>query len=92
LRGANRHSRTRVQVDCYVSEVPITDDDDPGVNLSMLEDAVDDTLSGEVFDVGGSPGARVTGVMRVDRRKMRDTDELRLFRVMLDYVVWWHPQ
>jgi hypothetical protein len=92
LRGANRHSRTRVQVDCYVSEVPITDDDDPGVNLSMLEDAVDDTLSGEVFDVGGSPGARVTGVMRLDRRKMRDTDELRLFRVMLDYVVWWHPQ
>lgn len=91
LRGPDAHSRTRVQVDCYVSEVPLTDDDDPGATLMTLEQAIDESLSGQVFTVGGSPGGEVTGVLRVDRRKMRDPDELRLLRVMQDYVVWWKP-
>lgn len=92
LRGPDRHSRTRVQVDCYVSETPLTEDDDPGDTLMTLEQAVDDALSGEVFTVGGSPGAQVTGVFRVARQKLRDTDELRLLRSMQDYIVWWKPE
>lgn len=92
LRGPNAHSRTRVQVDCYVSKDPITDDDDPGATLTTLEQAIDESLSGQVFTVGGSPGGEVTGVLRVDRRKPPPSaDELRLLRVMQDYVVWWKP-
>jgi hypothetical protein len=91
LRGPDDLSRTRVQVDAYVSLVPVDEDDDPPQTLANLESAIDETLSGQTFNTAGSPGAHVTGILRVDRRTMRDPDERQLLRTMLDYVVWWKP-
>lgn len=89
LRGTQRLCRTRVQVDAYVSEVPTTAVPDPGSKLSALETAIDTALSGKVFTVGSPVEASVKLVTREDRKNMRDADELRQLRTMLDYVVWW---
>lgn len=88
LRGPDGASRSRVQVDAYVSERAASAVDDPGANLNVLADAIDDCLGGQVFTAGSPIEIRVTGVFRQNRSKMRETDELRYLRVMQDYIVW----
>lgn len=88
LRGVSKLSRTRIQVDGYVPERAVSPNDDPGANLTALADAIDGCLSGKAFSVGTPVSLKVTGVFQQDRRKLREPDELRYLRVMLDYVVW----
>jgi len=88
LRGPSTLSRTRIQVDAYVPERAVSITDDPGAKLNTLADAIDGSLNGQTFTVGDPVSMRVTGVFQEDRRKLREPDELRYLRVMLDYIVW----
>lgn len=88
LRGPSKLNRSRIQVDAYVPERAVSANDDPGENLNALADAIDGSLNGKAFTVGTPVSMRVTGVFQQDRRKLREPNELRYLRVMLDYVVW----
>lgn len=86
LRGGSRLIRSRVQTDCYVNGEPST----AYAAVTALADAVDAALSACVFKAGGSPAEiSVEGVFRQSRGPGYEADELRLARVMQDYIVWW---
>ena len=85
LRGGWR-GPARVQVDQYVQEVgdayrTVTD-------LAAAVNGLDDGsgLSGWSGEIG-SPAFRVSGILRIDRVRKYDPDELRLLRQGQDYMV-----
>lgn len=87
LRGGLR-DRARVQVDAYASEATGVD---AYAQVMSLADAIhgDDAgsgLSGWVGEIG-SPALRITGILRVDRSRGYEPDELRLLRQRQDYMV-----
>lgn len=84
LRGPSGAERARVQVDAYGSE----SGSDPYGSVVAVADAVDAALSGQVFTLGSPEEIRVTGVMRVSRQVLYESEELRVLRVMQDYIVW----
>lgn len=85
LRGRNNAARARVQVDGYVDEAA----DDPGGQRTALGEAIDAALDGQTFSIGTPAEIVITGAFRVDKRNLGENkDELRLLRVMQDYIVW----
>ncbi len=88
LRGGQRR-QARVQVDAYVEDVG--DGNDPLASVLVLADAIhgDDAGSGLSGWIGqfGSPPFRVTGILRIDRSRGYEPDELRLLRQRQDYRV-----
>lgn len=84
LRGSNQTIRTRIQVDSYVSEDPESSSD-PGDDVDALAQAVEDALDGQGFVIDT---VEVTAALQSDRRKVRVADELRMLRVMQDFIVW----
>lgn len=89
LRGGVNAIRSLVQVDAYANEFDSMNPD-PYATSSILADAIDAALLGQVFTSADSPASvQVTSVMRTSRQPMYDPDELRVVRLMQEYVVWW---
>lgn len=88
LRGGYR-DKARVQVDAYAVEGNGTD---PYAAVSELADAIhgDDAGSGLSAWRGsiGSPPFEVTGILRIERTREYDPDELRLLRQRQDYWIF----
>lgn len=83
LRGPHGGSEARIQIDAYVAET----DADPYGKAASLAIAVNDALVYEGFTVGS---VRVQCAERIDRRAMREADELNLVRILQDFRVWSH--
>ena len=81
LRGPDGLTRARVQVDAYVRE----GSSDPYGTLHAIADAVNDALVYEGFTAAG---VSVQSAERVDRRTLREADELNLLRILQDFYVW----
>lgn len=81
LRGPNSLTRARVQVDAYVKEGST----DPYGTLHAIADAVTDAL---VYAPFTQAGVSVQSAERIDRRTLREADELNLLRIMQDFYVW----
>lgn len=87
MRGGLRF-RARVQVDAYVKDVG-----DAYATVTDLADAIhgDDAgsgLSGWFGAASGSPTFNVTGILRIERARGYEPDELRLLRQRQDYWVY----
>lgn len=87
LRGGLRRV-ARVQVDAYVHD----SGSDPMGDVIELANAIhgDDAgsgLSGWTGNTGGSPSLDITGILRIDRQRGYEPDELRLLRQRQDYWV-----
>lgn len=81
LRGDNRLYRSRVQIDAYVSE-------SSGYTLATnLGAAIDGALTGGDVFVQGA--VSVSAVFRENRTVQYEEAELRLIRVIQDFIVWW---
>lgn len=89
MRGGLRF-RARVQVDAYVAETSGADAYD---QVTALSEAIhgDDAGSGLSGWAGtiGSPGFHLTGVLRIERDRGFEPDELRLLRQRQDYWVFY---
>jgi hypothetical protein len=87
LRGGMR-DRARVQVDAYVKDVG-----DAGASVIELADAIHGNdagsgLSGWVGLTSGSPSMRISGILRIERDRGYEPDELRILRQRQDYWVF----
>lgn len=86
LRGEDELTRARVQIDAYASEDA---GGNPYTSADNVADAIEASLSGKKFRNTGSPEEiEITGCFREDRRAMYDPDELRLVRILQDFMVW----
>lgn len=81
LRGPHGLTRARVQVDTYVREASA----DPYGTLHAIADAVKTALVFAPFTQGT---VSVQSAERIDRRTLREADELNLLRMMQDFYVW----
>lgn len=91
LRGAVNLFTARVQVDSYA---PVESGVDAYANATAIDAAVHGDgagsgLCGFAGQVGGSPGLLVDAVMPVGRTEEYDADELKIVRVMREYMVTW---
>lgn len=86
LRGGLR-DRARVQVDAYVAE---SDGADAHATVLDLADAIhgDDAGSGLSAWAGHIGDFQVTGILRIERTRGYEPDELRLLRQRQDYWVF----
>lgn len=92
LRGENKLTSARVQVDAYAREVS-------GVDPYALALAVANAVQGDGAGSGlggftgdiGSPAARVQAIYQIERRRSYDPDELRVLCISQDYSVWATP-
>lgn len=84
LRGPDRATRARIQVDAYQAETAV----DPYGSVEDISEAVNDALVFAGFTVAG---VQVQSAERVDRRAMREADELNLVRMLQDFQVWSKP-
>lgn len=87
LRGGLRF-QARVQVDAYVPETG-----DAYTTVNTLADAIhgDDAgsgLSGWAGEIAGTPPMTITGILRIERRRGYEPEELRLLRQRQDYWVY----
>ena len=82
LRGPNNTTTSRVQVDSVSEEASGFD---PYAEAASVADAADNALSGVQFITGG---VEVTGSFRDTRMAMYEPDELRMVRILQDYMVW----
>lgn len=85
LRGQDGLTRARVQVDGFVESSGA----DPYAAATALGDAIDAALTGAGFSVGGA--RQITGAHRMLRQVFYEAAELRLVRVLQDFVVWSRP-
>lgn len=85
LRGGLRF-RARIQVDAYAAEAAGVDAYEQVTNLAeaIHGDDAGSGLSGWTGTIG-SPGFHVTGVLRIERDRGYEPDELRLLRQRQDY-------
>jgi hypothetical protein len=86
LRGLNALQRSLVQVDV------VTDQDEAlAEQLELVHGPGDGTaLAGWKGVVGPAPGGiAITGILAHNKREDYDAAELRQFKVMRDYEVWW---
>jgi hypothetical protein len=81
LRGPDGLTRARVQVDVYEREAATN----AYGSLLGIADAVSNALVFEPFTQGT---VAVQSAERIDRRTLREADELNLLRVMQDFYVW----
>lgn len=84
LRGPDGATRARIQVDAYAAET-VTD---PYGSVDNISEAVNDALVYEGFTAAS---IKVQSAERVDRRAMREADELNLVRMLQDFQVWSKP-
>lgn len=82
LRGADRLTRARVQVEACADESATT-----RPTVDALVAAIDAALSGQAFDVSERS---VMVALRADRRALYEPDELRILRIIADFIVWSH--
>lgn len=86
LRGDQDARRARVQIDAFTAE---STGGDPYAAATILADAI------EAAVVTGSPytqgTVKVLGCFRDNRVPVYEAGELRLVRVMQDFIVWWKP-
>lgn len=87
LRGTNALQRSQVQTDVYAHEAGGAGVDGY-TQADLVAHAVDAALDGKRW-AAGSPPVRVTGAFRIGRRVLYEADELRLVRILQEYVVWW---
>lgn len=80
-RGPDGATRSRLQIDAYGSAAVA----DPYGAVLALADAVDDALSGQVFE---SDGLQITGCRRSSRRVGYEAEEMRVVRCIQDYTIW----
>lgn len=81
LRGPIGLHEDRVQIDAYEAETAT----DPYGSAGSVAEAVNAALVFEGFTVGA---VRVQSAEQVDRRSMREADELNLVRILQDFKVW----
>lgn len=88
LRGGQR-DHARVQVDAYAREVSGGDTYATAMALAnaIHGDDAGSGLSGWAGEVG-SPAMTITGILRIDRTRDYDPEELRTLRQRQDYWVW----
>lgn len=90
-RGVNGLRRARVQTDAYAWEYD-TAHPEPYATANDLADAIDHALSGQSFSDAESPNTvQVSGCFRETRIPMYEAEELRIVRILQDYIVWWTP-
>ena len=82
LRGNDRLTFARVQVDSYARKVS---GGDPYLSAVTIADAVNAALTVYGWSVGSPP--RVANAFRILRRSMFESEELQLVRVWQDYHV-----
>jgi len=89
LRGVNRLMRARVQVDSIASEEYAAD---PVTAATALDAAVHGNSDGTALGGwrGTVAGITVTGILPAGLREGYDALELRQFKVMRDYWVWFY--
>lgn len=87
LRGGLRF-RARVQVDAYVKEGAGPYDDVMALADAIHGDDAGSGLSGWIGSTFGSPAFYITGILRIDRARGYEPDELRLLRQRQDYWVY----
>jgi hypothetical protein len=83
LRGNDALTFARVQVDCFDRA---TSGGDPYLGAVTVAAAVNDALTVEGWGVG-SPPRNASGVFRILRRAMFESEELQIVRVWQDYRV-----
>jgi hypothetical protein len=88
LRGPAGLTATRVQVDAYAEA---NSGGDGKYTVDRLAAAIDRRLDGEGFAIGAPPLA-VTGAFRQNRVDLHEGEEVRLYRVMQEYLIWSRPQ
>lgn len=84
LRGPQGTTRARVQVDTYVAEGAAN----PYGSLVSIANAVATALVFEPFTQGA---VYVQSAQRIDRRPLREADEINLLRMLQDFYVWSRP-
>lgn len=84
-RGANAETRAEIQVDTFAQEGGSAD---PYRTATAVAEAIETAVSGKTFETADR---RFTAVYQRSRRALYDPDELRLVRVMTEYVVWSQP-
>lgn len=84
LRGGSIVVRSRVQTDVYADEAS---GGDPYDTAARVAAALHDALNGSVF-VTDDETLKVTGAFRDDRRALYEPGELRIVRILQDYIVW----
>lgn len=87
LRGGMR-DRARIQVDAYAK-----DTGDGYDSVMQLAEAIHGNdagsgLSGWVGSAGGSPSLSISGILRIERERSYEPDELRILRQRQDYWVF----
>lgn len=85
LRGGESELRARVQTDAYTNEAG---GGDPYGSAISLADAIETAITGAPFTQGD---VSVLGSFRDNRVVTYEAGELRLVRVMQDFIVWWKP-
>jgi Protein of unknown function (DUF3168) len=85
LRGGGVLSRARVQTDAYAGPASGSD---VYRDAAALADAITASLSGQRWDVGGTPARAVTGAFRVDRRALYEGADIQAARILQDWIVW----
>jgi len=83
LRGGSVAARARVQTDVFTAAASGYD------AATTLAAVVDTVLSGAKFTIGSPPEIEITGAFRDNRFVAYEPDELRMIRVMQDYIVWY---
>lgn len=90
LRGASGLSRSRVQVDAVAGEQFTPD---PSTQAHAVADALHGPGDGSALcgwsGVVGSPGIEILAILPLDEHEMYDAEEIRQYKVMRDYYVWW---
>lgn len=88
LRGGTNLKQARVQVDAYAKELS-------GIDPYAMATAVAGAVHGDEAGSGlsgwqggvGSPAFEIVGIVRVDRRRYYDPEELRVLTMSQDYHV-----
>lgn len=86
LRGDQHARRARVQIDDYAKEAT---GGNPYAIAMTLADAIETAVvTGPPYTQGT---VKVLGCYRDNRVPVYEAEELRLVRVMQDFIVWWMP-
>lgn len=83
LRGKERMTRARVQVDCFARKMS---GNDPKALATSIATAVNDALTVEGWSVG-SPPLVVSGAFQILRRLVFESEELQIVREMRDFRI-----
>ena len=82
LRGGSKTRRTRLQVDSFAQEASGVD---PYAAVGSLAAAIETALSGQIFADGSM---QITGAFLQTRQPLYESEELRLVRMLQEWIVW----